>query len=99
MFSFRQRNNRLHLQFDHNDYPLVDPFIQTEAASFKDVITQIISKFQQDSIPQKFSGNIFSLTLTDSIVIIEDQISNEKNLLPTPLFIEIYQQWLNLTNN
>lgn len=94
MYHFEKRKKRHHIILDNHHDSFIDPFIQTETPSFEDKITQTLIEFTQNKLPQKFIGNVYALTITDSITFIEDTLSNTQETIPTDLFIKIYQEWL-----
>lgn len=93
-YYFEERQNRYHVVFESLAYKLFDPFLQVEGISFDDLINQAIDDFILSGENQSFSGNVYELTLTDEATIIEDKLSGATEQMPTDLFIEVFEDWL-----
>lgn len=90
MFQFKKNTQGLFLLTQHPHAEIINAFLQTDGDSFSD----LIEEFLQDDTQNVFSGNVFQLTKQHRRLLLKDKISQQQIKMQLPLFITLFQQWL-----
>lgn len=91
-YSFKIINGRKHLVTDDNSFPLLNTFLLSEGVNFDDIIEEAITEFEEKGISY-FSGNLFSLDLENQRVVLYNKFTDDENIIPANLFVEIFRKW------
>lgn len=88
-YTFQIKNDRKHLILE--EYPLFNTFLQAEGAFAKQIQQAIVEL--ETTGKSYFAGNIFSIELNKNTVLLCDEIFDKENIIPTSLFIKIFEEW------
>ncbi|MBF0710640.1 MULTISPECIES: hypothetical protein [unclassified Gemella] len=91
-YTFKIIDNRKHLEIENNFFPILNTFLLSEAINFDDIIEEVVREYEENSTSY-FSGNLFSLELENKNAILYNKFTDEKNIIPANLFIEIFREW------
>lgn len=91
MYQFQTNQQGLHLLVEHPHADIINAFLQTDGDNFSDIIEEFIA----DDTQHEFSGNIFQLIKKQNKIILKDKLSQQHIKMKLPMFVTLFQQWLN----
>lgn len=96
---FEKKYDTYHLITTDTTHELINTFLQVEGKNFTEDILNCLLQFEKTKQRIEFSGNLFTLTVSNQQTTIQNKYDNHLLSVNTTYFIVIFKQYVALTQS